>query len=219
MNINFFKSIAVLFSCVTVMLLSSCEPSDNNKDYGFPKIYIPQATVTGLDNSYPIPLGAFGQNSVYTCYFENGILNIALGVIRAGALSDQKAFSVNLDLALSETQNKVTELIGKSKPAQAMPDGTYSIPQHISVERGNNSGNVYIKIDMNKLAEQRESLIEDNKYKILVLGLGISNPTEYELSDTNTSVVVVLDLNSSHWDNVPENLPESEVRVLFPALS
>ena len=46
-------------------VFSSCEPSDANKDYGFPLIYIPQATVTGLDNSYPIPTGPIAQNSTY----------------------------------------------------------------------------------------------------------------------------------------------------------
>jgi hypothetical protein len=59
--------------------------------------------------------------------------------------------------------------------------------------------------------------VTDGKYQLLVLGLEIANPTEYELAESNTSVVIVLDLNSSEWDEaLAKNLPEGGVRTLFP---
>ena len=60
------KNIHNILLFLLVSAFVSCQPNDATKDYGFAKIYIPQATVTGLDNSYPIPLGPFYQNSVYT---------------------------------------------------------------------------------------------------------------------------------------------------------
>ena len=84
------KNLLFLALAAMVSILAGCEPSDANKDYGFPKIYIPQATVTGMDNSYPIPNGPLDQNKTYVCNFKDGKLNIALGVVRAGALAKEK---------------------------------------------------------------------------------------------------------------------------------
>ena len=76
--------------------IAACSKEDATKDYGFAKVYIPQATVTGIDNSYPIPLGPFGQNSKYTCSYDaaSGKLDIALGVIRSGYFAVQKGYSL-----------------------------------------------------------------------------------------------------------------------------
>ncbi len=198
--------------------LAACSENDATKDYGFAKVYIPQATVTGLDNSYPIPSGPFYQNSVYTCTYDkqSGILQVALGVIRSGYFSQQKAFSVDLGVSAAETSRKLAEYTEKGTPAAALPQDLCTIPGKISVEAGNSGGTCYIGIDMKKLALQQTSLYTGTEYKLLVLGLEITNPTEYELADNYTSVVIVLDLNSQHWDNVAEDKPESDIRSLFP---
>jgi len=200
------------------IFLCSCEKSDTDKDYGFPVIYIPQATVTGLDNSYPVPNGPFGQYSSYTCYYKDGILNIAIGVVRAGCLKNNEAFSVTLGVSESETERKLAELGGKGTAAVKMPSDVYTIPKTIDVASGKNTGTCHISVNLKKLAQKQPSLIIDGKYNLLVLGLAISEPTRYELSETNTSVILILDLNSSHWDNVSPELPESEVRNIFPTL-
>ena len=200
--------------------LCSCRPDDANKDYGFAKVYIPQATVTGLDNSYPIPLGPFYQNSVYTCVYDpaTGKLKIALGVIRSAYLSQQEAFRVNLDVCQEQTLRKLAEYEGKGIAAQALSSEICSIPSTIEVEAGTNGGTCYVEVDMKALALQRESLLTADGYKLLVLGLEISHPTSYELADNYTSVVIVLDLGSEHWDKVSSDKPESEIRNLFPTI-
>ena len=192
------------------LCLAACSPDDATRDYGFPKVYIPQATVTGLDNSYPIPLGAFGQNSVYTCRYDaaSGKLSIALGVMRSGYLSEQKAFSVDLGLCQSETDRKLDEYADKGTPAQALPVDLCTIPSKIEVPAGSNGGTCYVEVDLKALSLQRAPLQTAEGYKLLVLGLGISNPTEYELAESNTSVVIVLDLASEYW--------KDDVRSLFP---
>lgn len=211
------KNLLFLALAAVVSLLAGCEPSDANKDYGFPLIYIPQATVTGMDNSYPIPNGPLDQNKTYVCNFKDGKLNIALGVVRAGAIADQKAFSVDLKVCESETERKIAEYDSKDTPAAELPVSMCTIPGKISVKQGNNTGTCYLTVDLQALSAQASSLLVDGQYKLLVLGLEIANPTEYELAESNTKVVIVLDLNSPEWDDAAEKkLPEGGVRTLFP---
>ncbi len=201
---------------ILMFLSFSCQESDADMDYGFPLIYIPQATVTGLDNSYPIPNGPFGQNSIYTCRYDekSGKLEIALGVIRSGAIADAKGFSVCLKVSEEQTEKKLSEYADKSVDAMQLPLSLCDIPAHITVDKGKNSGTCYIGVNMKELSSM--SLYDSGRYKMLVLGLEISDPTEYSLAEENTKVVIVLDLNSAYWDDIAENLPESEIRDLFP---
>jgi len=212
------KTIYKILFFVLALTLSACQKNDATMDYGFPKVYIPQATITGLDNSYPIPSGPFYQNSVYTSRYDNdsGQLQICLGVIRSGYIADQKAFSVKLRVSADQTAAKLAEYAEAGTPAAELPLSMCSIPARISVERGSNGGTCYVSVDMKALSQQRSSIFDGTKYKLLVLGLEISDPSEYELAESNTSVVIVLDLNSEHWDSVAADKPESEVRILFP---
>lgn len=212
------KKIIILFTLA--LTAWSCRPGDATKDYGFAKVYIPQATVTGLDNSYPIPSGPFYQNSVYTCKYDKaaGKLDIALGVIRSGYFSNQKAFSVTLSFSQAVTDVKLDDLASGGTAAAALPASLCTIPGKIEVPSGTSGGTCYVQVDMKALAQQKASFTTAEGYKLLVLGLEISDPTEYELADNYTSVAIVLDLNSEHWDNVKSDKPESEIRNLFPTI-
>ena len=190
-------------------------------DYGFPKVYIPQATVTGLDNSYPIPLGPLYRNSTYSCSYDSasGKLGIALGVIRSGYLAKQQAFTVDLGVSREQTDSKLEQYAAADTPAAELPQSVCTIPDKISVEEGNNGGTCTVQVDLKALSSQRSFLYVDGVYKLLVLGLEISNlvgPAGYELADNYTSVVIVLDLGSSEWDAVSSDKPESQIRKLFP---
>ena len=204
------KTIIKLLPVLALFVFASCEENDATRDYGFAKVYIPQATVTGLDNSYPIPLGPLNQNSVYACKYDNagGQLSIEVGVIRSGYFAVQKGYSVDLSVSDSETADKLAAYAAAGTPAAEMPAAVVTVPSKITVPDGQNGNSVYVGVDMKALALQKSSLFVTDKYKLLVLGLEISNPTEYELSEKNTSVVIVLDLNSEHWDN--------DIRTLFP---
>ena len=206
---------------IALVVLTSCEKDDATKDYGFPKVYIPQATVTGLDNSYPIPLGPFYRNSTYSCSYDDasGKLGIALGVIRSGYLSKQQAFTVDLGVSGEQTDRKLAEYAAAGTPAAELPQSVCTIPGKISVEEGNSGGTCSVQVDLKALSSQRSSLYVDGMYKLLVLGLEISNvsgPGGYELADNYTSVVIVLDLGSPEWDAVETDKPESQVRRMFP---
>lgn len=206
---------------VAAVALAACRKEDANKDYGFPKVYIPQATVTGIDNTYPIPLGPFYRNSVYTCAYDrqSGKLEIVLGVIRSGYFAKQPAYSVSLGVSDTETSRKLEEYAKAGTPAAALSTSLCTIPGSISVPEGESGATCKIGVDLRALSQQRASIYEDGTYKLLVLGLEISRiqgPAEYTLADQYTSVAVVLDLGSEHWDSVSADKPESEVRTLFP---
>jgi hypothetical protein len=88
--------------------------------------------------------------------------------------------------------------------------------EKISVPAGDNTGTCYVSVDLQALANDKASIMEGDIYKQLVLGLEISNPTEYELAETNTSVIIILNLNDANWDGLSAETPESAVRKLFP---
>jgi len=213
-----YKSIILI---AALAMAWACEPGDASKDLGYAKVYIPQATSTGLDNSYPIPSGPFYQYSEYTCKYDkaSGKLLVAVGVIRAGYFNHQQAYSVNLGISKAQTDSKVDALNAAGTPAEAFPQNLCTVPAKIDVPEGSSGQTCYVELDLKTLSAQQASLLSGDVYKSLVLGLEISNltgPSNYELSDKNTSVVIVLDLNSEHWDNVEADKPESEVRKLFP---
>ncbi len=213
----------ILLLSIVLMAAWACQKSDANRDYGFAKVYIPQAGVTGLDNSYPIPLGPFYQNRDYACRYDpsSGMLQIVVGVIRSGYFSTQEAYSVSLGPCKGETDRKLAEYALREVPATELKQDLCSIPARIEVGQGQSGETCYVGVDMKALALQKASLVSDSQYKLLVLGLEISNlngPSNYELSDKNTNVVIVLDLNSPHWDTVPADKPESDIRKLFPLI-
>lgn len=206
----------LLAPAAAALLIAACGKSDSKKDYGFPLIYIPQATVTGLDNSYPVPLGPFGQNSVYTCYYRDGRLNVAFGVVRAGAIANASGFTVDFRVSQAQTEAKLASLTEAGSYAQALDPSLCQIPSTISVEAGKNTGTTYLGIDLTALAARRESIWNGEAYPLLVLGVEIANPTAYELAEENTAAVLLLDLNSEYWDSAPAEMAESAVRNLFP---
>lgn len=203
---NIMLALAMAFS------FTACEPSDSEADLGFPVIYIPQATVTGLDNSYPIPNGPLNQNTAYVCKFDkqSGKLDIALGVIRAGFIKNAKGFSVSLVLNEGEADAKKSSLIAAGTPAMVIPASACSIPDKITVESGENSGTCYVSVDVKALA--KVNVPENGIYQKMVLGLKIENPSEYSLADKNTSVVVIIDPNDANWDLLPE------FKAIFPVI-
>lgn len=204
------KAFKIILTAALSLTLCACGKEDANKDYGFAKVYIPQATVTGIDNSYPIPLGPFYQNSKYTCSYskETGKLDIVVGVIRSGYFATQSGYSVSL---------------GKFTPSGAegveMPADVVSFPSSIVVPDGESGATVKVSVDLKALATKRASFYASGVYQIVYLGLEISNlqgPAEYALAGSNTSVVIKLDMGSEHWDSVDAGKPEAEVRTLFP---
>lgn len=192
-----------ILAVVAALALSGCEKGDSQKDLGFPVIYIPQATVTGLDNTYPVPAGPLDQYTTCNCKVEDGKLDVIIGVLRSGFIADRKAYSVSLGECPSETQSKLDGYAEAGTPAMALPAGTYSIPSKIEVPAGENGATCYVSIDLAALAAHKTEIAQGDGCKLLVLGLEISNPTQYSLAEKNTSVVMVIDPASEYWGEKP----------------
>lgn len=195
-----FIDILVVFAAFSLI---GCEKGDSQKDLGFPVIYIPQATYTGLDNTYPVPAGPLNQYTTCNCNVKDGKLNVIIGVLRSGFVAERKAYSVNLGECPSETQSKLDGYADAGTPAMALPVGTYSIPSKIDVPAGENGATCYISIDLAALAAHKNEIAQGEGFKLLVLGLEISNPTQYSLAEKNTSVVMVIDPASEYWGETP----------------
>lgn len=179
-------ALATIGLCTLMIVVQGCEKGDGDLDYGFAYIYIPQATVSGgLNNHYPVPGGA-GENT-YNFKEENGKLNVILGVLRSGKIANAPGFTVDIATSSNLTEDAVDS--GAIPNAMALPASLYEIPGNVTVDPGKNSTAFYLSININALM--------DGSYdgKNLVLAVGISNPTNFELSDENTSVVVVINVN------------------------
>ena len=172
------KRIFTILSIAAAALLTlSCQKGDGDADYGNEFVYMPQATVSGgIDNYYNVPTG---QENTANYYIEDGNVNVLLGVVRSGK-SAYTAFSVDVltDDALS---SKAAADLG----ATVLPASAYTLPGKAQVADGE-AGTSF-------LLEVQKSALTSGKY---VLAVKIANPSRYELSKNNTSVVVVIDSNA-----------------------
>ena len=80
---------------------------------------------------------------------------------------------------------------GEISNAVALPSDIYTIPNKVSIEADKNTGSFYLAVDINKLM----SGTYDGKNLVLAVGISNPNPATYELSDSNTSVTVIIDVN------------------------
>ncbi|MCD8029330.1 MAG: DUF1735 domain-containing protein [Bacteroides sp.] len=169
------------------LLVAGCKEGDGDADYGFAYIYMPQATVSGgLNNHYPVPSGA--GVSTYNFKEENSQIHIYLGILRSGLISGASGFTVNVSASSILTEEAIAS--GEIASAMALPAALYTLPDKATVEPGQSSASFFLSVD--------NSILTDDAYagKNLVLAVEISNPTQYELSDQNTSVVVVIDVEA-----------------------
>lgn len=167
----------------------SCEKGAGMDDYGLAYIYMPQATVSGgLNNNYYVPSG----EGIYTYNFkidaDKDEFQILLGVLRSGKLSNA-AYSVDIVARLDTTLQILSE--GLVENGMLFPENMYSLPPKVSVAANKNSESFYMTVPLS-------ALLNDNAYtdKKLVMTVGLANPSHFELSATNTSVVVILDVNA-----------------------
>ena len=185
------KKLVFTFLVLCALVLASCQKGDGDADYGFNYVYMPQATYTGTNNFYPIPGGSGDYSSLnYKIDKQGNKINILLGVIRSGKLENASKLTVNVGVLADVTNQMVAS--GEISNALAMSSSIYTIPNTASIEADNNSCSFNLSVDINKLM--------DGTYngKNLVLAVGISNPNpaKYELSDSNTSVVVIIDVDA-----------------------
>jgi len=192
------KIVYIIVGFVFLLGLFACEKGAGSADYGFAYIYMPQATVSGgLNNNYYVPSG----DGVYTYNFKidsvNNNLLILLGVLRSGDLPN-KAYSVSVVAQTDTTKSILYD--GLIENGMLFPSWMYSLPARVDVPGDKSGASFYMTVPIEEL--------KDNVYtdKKLVLTVGIdylennieinTMPLEYELSATNTSTVVILDVDA-----------------------
>ena len=176
-----FLSIIILFGIV----FFACDKDDSSTEWGMAKIYMPQATIFdgGLTNNYPVPFNKewISVNHSYDTLTHN--LRIVLGVYRSG-LQDMEAFSVKVSVDEDTTQI----VAAKTPRGMMLPSEIYTLPTSVSVEKGQRENTFYLDVDLEKLVQ----LDKKNAAKRLVLVVGISNPTKYELNHELSKTVIII---------------------------
>lgn len=181
----------IILLTVTVLFLagfSACDKNAGSADYGFAYIYMPQATGSGgLDNNYYVPSG----EGAYTYNFKidsvNNELQILLGVLRSGNLPNA-AYSVDVVARTDTTESILID--GLVENGMIFPSGMYSLPQTVNVSKDESGASFYMTIPTGAL--------KDDSYtdKNLVLTVGLTNPSQFKLSDTNTNTVIILNVDA-----------------------
>ena len=174
----------IILSVLSVFLLAaSCEKADGEAEYGNLLVYIPQAMTNGtIDNIYDVPSG----DAEYTYNFrvQEGVVNVFLSVYRSGKIKAREVIvDVIADLNSTAAQ---AEALG----AETMPSSLYTLPAKAGVPAGVNSGSFYLAVPKASLMD------ETHAGKIYVLCVRIANPSNYELNEDASEVVVRLDVDA-----------------------
>jgi hypothetical protein len=177
------KNIIYGIIALTVLILFSCEKSDNQIEWGNSMIYMPQACILdgGLTNNYPVPLN---DNTNYILDSAKNTIEVLLGVSRSG-LEKLQGYTVKVEADIDTTN----QIIGSISNAVLLPSDVYTLPTDVSVPDGQRESNFYLTIDRAKLIEN----YSDYKGKQLILTVGISNPSRYELNQSLSKTIIIID--------------------------
>lgn len=175
----------MLIAAVSI-LVYSCGPDDNEKEWGNTKVYMPQAAILngGLNNNYPVPLNNNASTQNYSIDESTNTLRIFLGVYRSG-LQKLEAFSVEVGVDHAAT----TSAAAAQSRGIELPAEVYSLPSTASVADGERETIFYLDVDLNKLASDYSGYAKNK----LVLVVGISNPSKYELNENLSKTIVIID--------------------------
>ena len=161
--------------------LAACEKDDSKSDFGFTKIYMPQAMVTGgINNNYFVPRGISPLN--YNFKVEGGTVKVILGVLRSGN-HEMSSFDVNV-VSRVDTVSQIIQSGQHGSAAIAMPTDLYSLPSQVSVPGNSVETTFYLNLDLAKLKTYTG--------KKLILAVALQNPSKYELNPAISTTIVIV---------------------------
>lgn len=193
---SIIKYVFLITALAGFMFFSSCKEDDSEKPWGNLLVYMPQAALLsgGLNNDYsvPLPSGFFGKNYSIdiTSSAPDTLVNVFLGVYRSG-LQSLDTYSVDIK-ANNDTIAKA-QTNGLYSAGVLLDASAYTLPAKITVPNGQREATFNLSISKAKLRN-------DAKYakKELLLAVGISNPTKYELNKKLSTTIVVI----SNWESL-----------------
>lgn len=158
--------IIVMFFVVGTMYFTSCKKSDADTEWGFSKVYMPQANYN--------PYTATTVQPGATCEIDEAgnKLNVSLGVYRSG-LEVLSSYTVNVIV-------KPASIAGKTE----LPSDKYSLPATVTCPDGKRDVSFYLSIDL--------SFLKANMGTDYTLTVSIQNPDKYELNeDLSTTNILI----------------------------
>ena len=177
------KILSIFAALAFAALCISCQKGDGDAEYGNILVYIPQAMTNGsIDNVYAVPGGE--AERTYNFKESGDVVNVFLGVYRSGKI-DAKEVTVSVAVDDAESQAQAASL-----GAAVMPSSLYTLPSSAKVEAGKNSTTFYLALSKAALKDAA------NAGKTYVLCVRISNPSNYELNEDASVVVVKLDVDA-----------------------
>ena len=184
-----FQYPGYIFLLLFILAVFSCRKQDDaQKEWGAPLIYMPQAAILngGTNNQYPVPLFNNASTNNYTVDSAAGVLTIPLSVYRSG-LQALNGYSVNIQ-AFPDTTNEIIAEAG-IPDAVLLPADVYTLPENISVPSGKREAGFSLTIDLKKLIAE----YPDYYFNKMVLEVGISDPSAYDLNMALSKTTVILD--------------------------
>jgi hypothetical protein len=181
-----WNKISVMFFFIPALsLLLSCEEDDSKKEWGFARVYMPQAALDngGITNNYPVPLSKDATPN-YALDEENKLLHIYLGVYRSG-LQALESFTVQI----SGDMAAATVAAGNISKGVVLPQDYYTIPNQITVANGEREAIFSMTVDLGRL----ETDYPEFGGKKIIAVAGISNPSKYELNESLSQTTIVID--------------------------
>ncbi|GIZ15679.1 DUF1735 domain-containing protein [Capnocytophaga catalasegens] len=177
------KKLSILFALFTAIYVVSCDSKDAFDQEGLMSIYMPQASMLngGFSNLYPVPFEN-GNIENYTLEETTKQMKIVLGVKNSGR--SKNGFSVNVVADMETTNSVVADQ--QVENAVMLPEDTYSFPQSVSVEPGNNEKSFFLHVNMKKIADEYPEYFE----KKMVLAIKITNNSNIN-SKLATTIIVI----------------------------
>lgn len=181
------KSYSLIF--IALLLLISCVKDTGIYEYGVDKVYMPQASLLngGISNDYPVPIKLGNGIENYTFDTTTKELKILLGVYKSGKETAQ-AF----DVEVYADEDSTSSAVSANGQRLALPSDVYTLPTSASVAQGTRETSFYLTVDVAKLIEK----YPDYSIKKLTLVVGIKNPTAYELNESLSKTVVLIDASA-----------------------
>jgi len=180
-------------NCIIFIILVltgiSCEKAASEKDFGFSKIYMPQAIFKsgGTSNNYPVPSGTDSSTYNYLVDTKEKKLNIILGAALSGPGSDN--YTVDIKVDNDTIQQLFNSKVLDTALYKLMPASMFSLPDNLDVT-GGKTGTFYLSVDIARLKQ--------DKYigKYLVLAVKLANPSKFELNPALSTTIVIIDVNA-----------------------
>ncbi|MDP4186701.1 MAG: DUF5013 domain-containing protein [Bacteroidota bacterium] len=168
----------------------SCQKDACKEDYGYSKIYMPQAILKsgGVNNNFPVPSGTDTSTYNYKVDEQNQKVNIILGASVSGPSTD--AYSVDVQVNNDTIQKMFLNKTMDSTSYKIMPASMYSVPTQLTVPAGQRGATFSLSVDIPAL----KSPAYAGKY--MVLAVKLANPSKYTLDTALCTTIVILDVNA-----------------------